>query len=316
MFAKIRSNPFWQQWVRVADSTGTNAILSPRKIYIIPTLWGFLYGLMLLGLLAGAINYSVSLGFFVTFLLTSLGNLGMLHTWRNLVYLEVRLQHAKPVFAGETAQVLAEVSDTKNRVRYAICAHFPNNTQDHQDIPANATQSFQLPIVTHQRGYFVCPRLTLYTEFPLSLFYAWAYVAQPLQILVYPKPVHHALDPRASADVDAQGNAFYSKGDDEFNGHKTYQQGDAVSRVDWKASSRGIGLFTKQYSGKGQSTVWLDWESTSGLEKEARISQLTYWVIEAYQSQQTFGLRLPNGTLKPSNTEAHYHQALTALAVL
>jgi len=316
MLAKIRSSPFWQQWVRVADSQGLNAALTPRKIYIIPTRWGFLYGLMLLGLLAGAINYSVSLGFFVTFLLASLGNMAMLHTWRNLVHLEVRLLHAKPVFAGETATVVAEVNDPKNRTRYAICAHFAHHTLDQQDIPANAAQTFHVPITTSQRGYLTCPRLTLHTEFPLSLFHAWAYVAHPLQILVYPTPANVMLHPPTSGDADAQGNAAASKGDDEFNGHKTYQHGDAVSRVDWKASSRGLGLLTKQYGGTGQSTVWFDWEATSDLDTEARISQLTYWVVEAYQAQQVFGLRLPNTTLSPSQTETHYHLALTALALM
>jgi uncharacterized protein (DUF58 family) len=316
MFAKLRLRPFWQQWIRVADNTGSNATLKPRKIYIIPSRWGVLYGLMLLGLLAGAINYSVSLGFFVTFLLASLGNMAMLHTWRNLVHLEVRLLQAKPVFAGETAVVLAEVSDPKNRARYAICAHFAHQPHERQDVPANAAHIFHLPITTQQRGYLACPRLTLYTEFPLSLFHAWAYVAQPLQVLVYPKAINHARKTVFLADANAQGNTLWRNGDDEFSGHKTYQHGDATSRVDWKASSRGIGLFTKQYSGTGQATLWLDWNATAGMDNEARISQLTYWVVEAYQAQQTFGLRLPNTTLAPSHTEAHYHQALTALALL
>jgi len=308
--------PFWQQWVRVAKPTGDFASLTPRKIYIIPTRCGLLYGVMLFALLAGSINYSVSLGFFVTFLLTSLGNIAMLHTWRNLVHLDVRLLKAKPVFVGDHATVLMQVREPKNRARFAINAQFIDNLLDTEDLAANSTQSFSLPIVTHKRGYIACPRIRLHTEFPLSLFHAWAYVESAFQFVVYPKPIDFACKPNLTVDNNLDGANNSNKGDDEFNGHKAYQVGDAFSRVNWKASSRGIGLLTKQYSGSGQSTLWLDWDTTLGLDTEACISQLSYWIVEAFEAQQTYGLRLPNLTLNPNNTEAHFHEALTALALM
>jgi uncharacterized protein (DUF58 family) len=308
--------PFWQQWVRVARPTGDFASLSPRKIYIIPTRWGILYGVMLIALLAGSINYSVSLGFFVTFLLTSLGNIAMLHTWRNLVHLDVRLLNAKPVFVGEYATVFMQVREPKNRARYAIAAQFIENLERIEDVTANETRTFSLSIVTHKRGYSTCPRIRLFTEFPLSLFHAWAYIESAFQLVVYPQPIDYSGNPSYSKDTHLEGAIATSKGDDEFNGHKSYQIGDAFSRVDWKASSRGIGIFTKQYSSSGQSSLWLDWDSTLGLDTEARISQLSYWIVEAHQAQQTYGLRLPNLVISPNNTEAHFHEALKALALM
>lgn len=307
---------FWQQWVRVARPSGEIATLSPRKIYIIPTRWGILYGVMLLALLIGSINYSVSLGFFVTFLLTSLGNIAMLHTWRNIVYLDVHLLSAKPVFVGDSATVLIQVSEPKNRARFAITAHFASHLAHTEDITPNESQLFPLQITIHKRGYVACPRITLYTEFPLSIFHAWAYFESTFQLLAYPQAISYLANPATSADTNAEGGNALSKGDDEFNGHKTYVVGDSFSRVDWKASSRGMGILTKQFSGNGQSALWLDWDATMGLETEARISQLSYWVVDAYQAQQTFGLRLPNITLSPNNTEAHYHESLTALALM
>jgi uncharacterized protein (DUF58 family) len=321
MFAKILPlrfwmQPFWQQWVRVAKPTGDFATLTPRKIYIIPTRWGLFYGVMLFALLAGSINYAVSLGFFVTFLLTSLGNIAMLHTWRNLVHLDVRLLHAKPVFVGEHATVLMQIRESKNRARFALAAQFVDDLLVTGDLAANKTQSFSLPIATHKRGYMACPRIRLHTEFPLSLFHAWAYVESAFQFVVYPQPIDFARKPNLDADNNLEGANTFNKGDDEFNGHKAYQIGDAFSRVDWKASSRGIGIFTKQYIGSGQSTLWLDWDATLGLDTEDRISQLSYWIVEAFEAQQTYGLRLPNLTLNPNNTEGHFHEALTALALM
>lgn len=305
---------YWQQWFRVSSTHNHVATLNPRQIYIVPTRWGFLYAVMLIALLVGSINYSLSLGYYVTFLLTSLGNIGMLHTWRNLVHLQLAVMHAEPVFAGDVAQVTIKISDIKNRARYAIMAGFKDNEMTANDIVANHSQQFLLPLNTKNRGWITIPRITLYTEFPLSLLHTWALVDNPFKLLVYPKPIDNNSLAPLSTDAGATGTNQFNKGDDDFVGHKNYQLGDSPSRVDWKASSRGIGMLSKQYSGAGASTLWLDWAQTEG-GVEARIAQLTRWVIDAHESQQIFGLKLPQMILAPDNSHVHYHQALSALAL-
>lgn len=307
---------YWQSWFRVASSQDNIATLKPRQIYILPTRWGILYAVMLLLLLVGSINYSISLGYYVTFLLASLGNMAMLHAWRNLVYLQASIQPASPVFAGSIAQVAIQLSDTKNRARYTIAAQFDGNAMVTEDIASNSRQIFLTPLQTHQRGWQTLPRIKLHTEFPLMLFHAWAYVDNPQKVLVYAKPSSHNIAPPVSNADQTGGKSHVAKGDEDFDGHKTYQVGDAPSRVDWKASSKGIGMLSKQYSGNGNATLFLDWAATNGLAFEARISQLTQWVTEAHQAQQHFGLNLPNLTLPPNNSLAHYHEALKALALL
>ncbi len=307
---------FWQQWFRVSKTSNNIASLNPRQIYILPTRWGLLYAVMLIALLVGSINYSLSLGYYVTFLLASLGNIAMLHTWRNLVHMQVEVLNAQPVFAGDTAEVTIKIIETKNRARYVVAAHFVNNAEVIQDVPANGVSLFSLPLDTNKRGYMTVPRITLYTEFPLSLLNAWAVVENPFQVLVYAKPSQNYVLAPMINDANAQGSHQSIAGDDDFIGHKTYQIGDSPSRVDWKASSRGIGMYTKQYGGAGQSTLWLDWAETQGLDFEARVSLLTRWVIDAHQAQQNYGLKLATTVIQPNNSQAHYHQALTALALL
>ena len=51
----------------------------------------------------GSINYTLSLGFGLTFLLAGMGLAGMVHTARNLAQLVVRAGRSEPVFAGEDA---------------------------------------------------------------------------------------------------------------------------------------------------------------------------------------------------------------------
>lgn len=306
---------FWQQWFRVAKSSNNVATLNPRQIYILPTRWGLLYAVMVIALLVGSINYSLSLGYYITFLLASLGNMAMLHTWRNLLYLNVQIVQSQPVFAGEIADILVKITDTKNHARYAVAGHFINNNAVLQNIAANQASIFTLPLETNKRGFLTTPRMTLYTEFPLSLLNAWSVIENPSQVLVYPKPIFSNATLPISADNNADGKPNLSIGDDDFFGHKNYQIGDSPSRVDWKASSRGIGMYTKQYSGAGASHCWLDWAHTAG-DDETRLSQLTGWIINAHQTNTSYGLRLPNNILQPNNSDAHYHQALTLLALM
>ena len=306
----------WAKWFRVASIQNTVATLNPRQIYILPTRWGILYAVMLILLLVGSINYSISLGYYVTFLLASLGNIAMLHTWRNLVHLKATVQPASPVFAGNIALLPLQIADTKNRARYAIAAQFEDNAIVAEDIANDSNQIFLASLQTQQRGWQTLPRIKLHTEFPLLLFHAWAYVDNPQQLLVYPKPSANNMAPPISNSVQIGGKNHTARGDEDFDGHKTYQVGDAPSRVDWKASSKGIGMFSKQYSGNGSAALLLDWDMTTGIDVEARISQLTQWVIDAQLAQRHFGLRLPSLTLQPNNSEAHYHQALIALALL
>jgi uncharacterized protein (DUF58 family) len=307
---------YWKRWFRVASSHDNVATLNPRQIYILPTRWGVLYAFMLILLLVGSINYSISLGYYVTFLLASLGNIAMLHTWRNLVHLQVTILPANPVFAGDAVQMQLQIADTRNRARYAIAAQFESNSIVTEDIAANSSQTFLAPLQTQQRGWQKLPRIKLHTEFPLMLFHAWAYVDCSQQVLVYPKPSANNIAPPISNTGQTGGKNHVARGDEDFDGHKTYQIGDAPSRVDWKASSKGIGMLSKQYSGNGSAILYLDWAETSGLAFEERISQLTRWVVDAHTAQQHFGLRLPHLTLPPNNSEAHYHEALKALALL
>jgi uncharacterized protein (DUF58 family) len=313
---RFLTHQYWQGWFRIASSQDNIATLNPRQIYILPTRWGVLYAVMLVLLLVGSINYSISLGYYVTFLLASLGNMAMLYTWRNLVHLQIAILPASPVFAGELAQIQLQITDTKNRARYAISAQFQDNLLITDDIAANSSQMFLAPLQTQQRGWKTLPRIKLSAEFPMMLFHAWAYVESPQQVLVYAKPSTNNTAPPILNTGQIGGKNHTLRGDEDFDGHKTYQVGDAPSRVDWKASSKGIGMLTKQYSGNGNAILWLDWADTSTLAFEARISQLTRWVIDAYAAQQSFSLRLPHLTLPPNDSEAHYHEALKALALL
>ena len=104
-----------------------------RQLYILPTRYGALYACMLLAMLSGAINYTLSLGFALTFLLAGLGLVAMLHAWRNLAGITLEIAKAEPVFAGEDARFEITASEHGGRPRYALQAQFAQTA--HRLIP-------------------------------------------------------------------------------------------------------------------------------------------------------------------------------------
>lgn len=308
--------PDWTQWLRVAKATSGPASLGRRHIYILPTAYGCAYAFVLLLMLAGAINYALSLGFVLVFLLAGVGMLTMLHTWRNLAHMVLMNSRSTPVFAGDVAQLSIQIAETRHRPRYAIGAELERESPVYADLPADGKAEIRLPVSTTERGWHSVGRIKLHTDFPLGLFHVWGYFMPEEKMLVYPRPSPEALAIPHAPDHEANGGLANISGDEDFFGHRSYQLGDSPRRVDWKASSREQGMLTKQFQGQAESALWLDFDHTPGTDTEQRISRLTRWIIDAEAAHQRYGLRIPGQTISPASGTSHYHQCLQALALM
>src|ERR1700704_4488035 len=75
--------------------------LGQRRVYILPTRGGLMFGVTIVLMLIGSINYNLSLGYVLVFLLAGNGMVSMLHTWRNLARLALSSAKSGPVFVGD-----------------------------------------------------------------------------------------------------------------------------------------------------------------------------------------------------------------------
>ncbi|MBK9327394.1 MAG: DUF58 domain-containing protein [Hydrogenophilales bacterium] len=288
--------------------------LTARRLYILPTRSGLVFGLLLLGLLVGAINYGVSLAYLFTFWFAGLAVVGMLHTQRNLSGLVLRPGAPAPVFAGETAAFPLRVDNPGAVTRRRIAIRHPEGRCELRDIPAAGSARIDLLLPQSQRGWHVPGRFSLYSEYPLGLFRCWSVMELDWGVLVYPAPAADALPfPEADAN-DGDGATPRGEGAD-FTGLRGYQPGDPPRRIAWKAVARGgRELVTKQFAGGAERNLWLDWRRTPERDPEARLSRLTRWALDAHAAGLAFGLRLPGGELPPRAGEAHLRACLEALA--
>lgn len=308
--------PDWKKLLRTARQRRDTATLDRRHVYILPTRSGMLFGLVLMGMLLGAINYTLSLGFILVFWLGGLGVVAMLHTWRNLAHLDVSPGRIPPVFVGETAQFNFIVRDHSHRPRHAVgMQRGKADLPIFEDIPANGEAEIRLAVPTARRGWLKPGKISVFTQFPLGLFHAWGYVELDAACLVYPRPAPPGSPlPAASMQAKPQGS-HAAGGDEDFSGLRSYKPGDSMRRVDWKASAREQGMYTKEFQGQGQQLLWLTWEMTAGRDTEARLALLARWVLDAHEAGLAWGLQLPGIILPSASGEAHLHECLRALAL-
>jgi uncharacterized protein (DUF58 family) len=304
----------WKSFLRTATPVRDTAVLDRRHIYILPTRQGLLFVVVLICMLIGSINYGLSLGFGLTFLLAGLGAIAMLHTWRNLAHLTISSGKTAPVFAGAEANFSLIIADLNSRSRYAISLSHGKSEAVLADIQADGYAEIMMPVRSHHRGWLSPGKLTLFTDFPLGLFHAWSYVNLNHRCLIYPAPAPAGQPPVSGSDGKS-GKASTETGDDDFSGLRAYQHGDSLRRIDWKASAREQGLLSKQFHDTSGTTLWLDWALASAHDTESRISQMTRWVLVAHAGGQSYGLRLPGKEIAPATGEAQYRKCLKALAL-
>jgi uncharacterized protein (DUF58 family) len=297
---------------RTAPERG-RIVLRHRRVYILPTRIGWLFGATIGILLVGSINYALQLGFALTFLLAGMGLVGMVHTTRNLARLSVSAGRVEPVFAGEAAQFRLHLENLEPHDRPAILVrHLASAAQIVLDLGRRAVAEAILSVPATKRGWLPLGRVMLETRFPLGLFRAWSYAEPDVRCLVYPRPERASL-PAPSAASAARAQA---QGNDDFSGLREYQPQDSPRHVAWKAVARSDTMLTKQFAGAAGTELWLDWAALPpAMETEQRLSRLTGWVIAAEQSGARYGLRLPGSALAPDRGESHRAACLQALAL-
>jgi uncharacterized protein (DUF58 family) len=320
--AHATTGPAHGRWRRLADwlfqrrgRESAPVRLTQRRIFLLPTRHGLLFAVVLLVMLGGSINYSLSLGFMLTFLLGSMAVVSIVHAFRNLSGLELTVLPATRAFAGETVAFDVTFANPRRLHRYSVAIAHPSVPAVSTDCPAFDSATCRLRIPAATRGRLFPGRLTVFTRHPLGLFYAWSYVEPDTAAIVYPSP-EATLSPLPGSTGGEGRRTAGRDGQDDFAGLRPWHVGDSPQRIAWKAAARGQGLLTKQFVAEAGSLAWFDWDDTPGsLGDEGRLSRLARWVLEADATGTAFGLRLPGRVLPPAGGDAQRESALEALAL-
>ncbi len=324
MFAALKSlaRRKTDSWLfQLRDAEPGEVLLHQRRVFILPTGAGVGFAGLLLILLVASINYTLGLGYALTFTAGACAVADIYLTYRNLVRLHLQPGRVQPVFAGEDAHFELHVRNRTNSDRYALWIDFISAGEARHvvDVPAGGAASVLLGVPSSTRGWLQAPRVRLSTRFPLGLFRAWSYWTPGLKALVYPfpEPVAPPLPLQGAARVDGVGRA----GHDDFAGVRSYQAGDSLRHMAWRQIARldpalGGQLVTKHFEGGAQEELVLDFHALpASMDLEQRLSRMARWVLDAEQRALPYAFRIGSHHYPPANGDAHQAACLRALAL-
>jgi uncharacterized protein (DUF58 family) len=304
-----------RRWARKRQGTdATTTELRPRRVYILPTGVGLVFGLMTFAMLLGSMNYNNNLSFILTFILIGIGFVAMHQCQRNLVGLELTFAGTDPVFAGQSIRFRVAITNQSKSARFGLRIYHDKTESDVQDLQPGESKIFILPVATDRRGWVQLERFGIRTLFPFDLFRSWAWLHMDLRGLVYPSPNEHPPEPPPTRV--AHGHRQHdARGEEDFAGLRKYHVGDSPRHVAWKAYARSGQLLCKQFSGADTSSQWFDFDEIGVADIEERLSILTRWIVNADRTGEDYGLRIPGGEFPPAHGDAQRRQCLAALAL-
>lgn len=302
-------------WMASRMASGERVRLGYRRIFILPTREGLLFATIGLAIWIGAVNYNNNLAFVLAFLLAGFGITAMVHSFRNLLGLEITAGEPEPVFAGDTVRFPITLHNPLAMTRYGVVVSADGAGETASHLGPEHPTTVAVAVPTRHRGLLPLPLLTVATRFPGGLFRAWARVRLPVTARVRPTPEAPPVPAPLGGGTGGTGEGTRA-GDDDFSGLRPYQPGDPLHRVAWHSLARDRELQTKQFTGEAVSRSWLDYDATQGLEYEARLARLCRWLLDAEQQGQMYGLRLPTRRVQPARGPAHLHHCLDLLTQL
>lgn len=311
------------RWLfRLRDAEPGEVFLNQRRVFIMPTKAGAGFGMLLLVLFVGAINYNLSLGFALTFVLAGVAVIDMHLTFRNLAHLHLLPGRGNTVFAGEEARFELHLINRRKNDRYAIWIGFTGAGQpaleQAADIGAFSQTAVLLAAPARQRGWLRAPRVRLRTAFPLGLLRAWSYWLPDVSVLVYPQPEQSAPPLPMSLTSRDDGNGRV--GNEDFAGIRAYQAGDSMKRLAWRQIARldsaSRHLVSKHFEGGAATELQLSMDTLPRhLDIEIRLSRMTRWVLEAEARGLPYAFRLDDLSYPSAIGPVHQDACLRALAL-
>ena len=181
-------------------------------------------------------------------------------------------------------------------------------------------QTIQLPFPVSARGIHRLPPVLVYSFFPFGLFRAVKIIELKDSYWAYPVPFDVRSNGRYTAKEIASEvlNASRSQlvlGSEEYAHHRPFRFGDALRRVDWRATSRRGSTVVRVFeTTKSDRTRALRWQDTLSKDSEGKLSELASGVIEAARAGEEYALEMPYLKTKISHGERHKIDCLRILA--
>jgi uncharacterized protein (DUF58 family) len=290
-------------------------ILQHRTIYVFPSKQGAAFLVLIILVWVLGTNYQNNLILGLSFFLTSVLLVSVIHAFKNLLGLTIAPDAIQHAAVGDIAAFDIVIASSYLNDHHGLLLQVDNDVDPiRADVLAGRVAQIRLNVYARHRGWLKLPRIILKSYFPLGLIRSWAHIDLDHRALIFPKPIACELPPLGAGQGE-DGRFVSVQAGDEFQGFQNYQPGSPLSQIAWKQYARGAGLHLKDYRALQSEHFWLDWQALNVSDTELALSNLSYWVNYFAENNIEFGLRLPQTTIDLGTGDVHRLNALTALAL-
>ena len=225
--------------------------------------------------------------FFVFSFAFSAGPLGVL----NLGNLQTTFSKQGRIFAKEETALRLKVNNPSTTTSWSITLH--GQDKEETEIPfvkAEKSINTSLSFIAKERGAFKYEGCYLESKYPLSTARLTKPISDTYEGIVYPQPKGLSLDTLISQQETNLGE------EKEFDGLSTYDGTQKLSHLHWASVAKGemaVKRFTKETKVKNLNFIF---NNIKG-DTEARLSQLTLWILACEKQKLQFSIQFPQRVL-------------------
>ena len=240
--------------------------------------------------------------FFVFSLAFSAGPLGVL----NLGHLEAYFIASGRFFVKHVSNILVNIKNNSSITSWAIKLYGENVFTPLPYIKGASSTIVPLPYTPSKRGSFLYKNCYLESKYPLSTARLTLSIDENYQSVAYPEPKGKSLEAFLNEE-----ETYYGE-EKEFDGLREYDGSQRLSHIHWASVAKGE-MSVKTFVKETQTPNLVFDFYKAGVDNEARLSQLTLWVLACEKKHLPFKIKLPKHTL--SSTKESIDEILTVLAL-
>lgn len=277
----------------------------PReRIFIVPRWPGFVFAFVLLCVFALGFGFPTTRSLTQTLgiALVVAGLVALIQSNENLRGVSISGCRTTPVAAGEEPVLDLTLRNSSDRERIGLHIREgmrwriawrtrPRTTAWLPVLEDGQTAVVRLSLSKARRGRYPVPELWVTSVMPMGICFAWKVFAGTGEYFVYPAPRGIPLEGDGRRGTGTSEGA--EGGSEDVSGHRPYEPGDPLSRMDWRVFARSGKVVVRTLEEGSGGEALLRWEDTRFLQDdEARLEQLSYWIAQCVREGRPFRLDL------------------------